>query len=124
MIGKFLVGAAVAIWIGVQARDLISAAWVACFEPEAGSNFGLNVFFFPIASVLAGCAMTVALFVPGRAPFLLRLVMGFGVAVVLGLAVFAMAVPSGRPEGRTPSNLWPECGPQGIPTWWPIWLPS
>ncbi len=51
--GKLLLTAAIAIVVGMQATDLIGAAWRACFEVEPGTNFGLGVIYLPTTVGLA-----------------------------------------------------------------------
>jgi hypothetical protein len=100
---------------------LIAAAQNACFEVQAGQGFYLMVTWFELVAV-GWVLFWVGALVTWRRRLRVRLVTGL--ALVLALCLFATwrLVPWG-PSTDYPTAAAAECGPGGVPTWWPPILP-
>lgn len=118
---------ALGLGAGVLIRELIGAAWIACDQAEAGAYLTLTFVIAPITAVLVGLALGVGFVGLHRAPTAQRLQIGSTLAVVICLVAFSVVVPVYGEDAYgsgPPTPDLPECGPRGIPTWWPTWLPS
>jgi hypothetical protein len=81
----------------------------------------------PLLIGVGWAAYTGALFFGRRIPLLVRLVAATVLVVAICLAVVVELVPAYGEDFygfSGPTVDLPECGPGGIPTWWPRWLPS
>lgn len=102
----FLVG----IVLAYGSIRLIAAAWSECGDYEPPYGFRLVGRWSRPAGVIAGLS----------------------VAAPIAVGHVAQLVPMGPaadyatgPQSRAPyTRATAACGPQGIPTWWPWWLPS
>jgi hypothetical protein len=119
-----LAGSAYLAWLSI---GLVASARVACDEFWAGEGFGLLFIVLPITFVMTAIGYGVAIRCSAswpRAPRLLAACVAAGV-VALGTAV--VQVPLGERidyaglQSTDPALA--ECGPDGVPTWWPTWLP-
>lgn len=110
-------------WLTVQG---IGLAWLACDDLEPGGSWALLFGFFPGVTLAAWVAFAVGSFVLKRRRPLVRFLAGFVLASLVCLAAFAQFVPAyGEATYRSSVNADnPECGPHGIPRWWPTWLAS
>jgi hypothetical protein len=69
---------------------------------------------------------SVGVYITRSQPMFARFVAGAVLVVAGVLFVVTVEVPSSPPEDYRYSDRseWPECGPAGVPAWWPAWLPS
>jgi hypothetical protein len=105
---------------------LIAHAWGACSDVSTGSSFGLGAIYLPAIAVGMWFAFVLGAFVARSKRVFVRLLAGAVLAFVISLLVVIVMMPN-APHGSYPSvdrSEYPECGPDGIPTWWPSWLPS
>jgi hypothetical protein len=101
--------------------QLVAYAQDACFDVEAGQGFFLMVTWLEIA--FAGMVMFwIGALVTFRLPLVVRLAVGLALVVGIGLIATRQLVPWG-PATDYPSATVGECGPGGVPTWWPPILP-
>lgn len=115
---------------GLLADRQVVLAWDACDDMSAGGSFFLTFVFLPGVVLVSWVAFAVGTLVSFKLHAALRLVIGLAPVVVVCAAAVAMWVPAypaadyqpGGWHANTPGH--PECGPNGIPTWWPAWLPS
>ena len=106
---------------------LIGSAWAVCDEAEAGARFGLNTVILVFLMLAGWAAFSVALITLRKAHLLIRLACGAVLALAACLTVVTLEVPAYGEDFyglERPRRDAPECGPEGIPTWWPDWLPS
>ncbi len=128
-VGSKLAGALVVLAVSVPVAvvvpylfiRLVASAQNACFDVEAGHGFFLMVTWFGLVIVglvlfWAGALIT----------WRLHLVVRLAAGIVLLLAVCLIAtwqlVPWG-PSTDYASTTVGQCGPGGVPTWWPPMLP-
>jgi hypothetical protein len=120
-------GAAIASLCAYGSMRLVAAAWDACDELEPPHAFGLFVVELP-AHAITLLVLLVGAWWVGR-----RHSTALGVALALATAAVGFAVPTALrvPASNAPEFVDPiaepylaECGPGGIPTWWPTWLPT
>lgn len=114
--------------LSILITALIGAAWTACDDIEAGGRFALVFLQLPAAFVVTSAAFGATAFVARSLQYIPRLavsIVAMLIGAVLVIAVFVpihgdsyWAEPGPTPDATT------KCGPGGIPTWWPIWLPS
>jgi hypothetical protein len=117
----FVVSIPVAIVVPYLFIQLVASAQNACFDVEAGQGFYLMVTWFEL--VIVG----VVLFWAGALiTWHLHLVVRLAAGLVLLFAVCLFAtwqlVPWG-PSTDYPATTAGQCGPGGVPTWWPPMLP-
>lgn len=112
---------AVTAWGSIE---LVAAAWAACDDAEPPYLFGLLWVIFPATTVGAWIAFAFGVVITSRRHPIVRC--ATGAIFVTAVCVFAavVQVPAHDDYGA-PSNdpSMVECGPNGIPTWWPTWLP-
>jgi hypothetical protein len=101
---------------------IIGRAWAACVEVSMGDGFGLMVVTGLLAiglSVIFGASLLLT--VERQGP--LRFCLGMAAVLIATLIFVTIMVP--RP-GHSPlaAAAHPACRADGIPTWWPSWLPS
>jgi hypothetical protein len=120
LLGFFLSGGM--SWVTIQA---IGNAWSACDDLGLGGG-GLVIVFFPILTLVALAGFAVGLVLTRHEPSAIRLACGLVVALAICVTAAALWVPAyGEASYESTRNPdLPECGPNGIPTWWPSWLPS
>ena len=60
-----------------------------------------------------------------RWPRIVQIAVGLACVVLIASFVISSWVPvAGDHPTSGPTQAFPNCGPGGIPTWWPRWLPS
>jgi hypothetical protein len=105
---------------------LVGAAWQACGDLEPGGAGALLVLFLPLTTGLAWLVTLPILWATRRR----WSVVGAAVALVAGTLVCVVVASALVPAYGEDDPIYnsvemtPECGPRGIPTWWPAWLPS
>lgn len=121
VLGFFL--SVVLAWYSI---GLIGSAWAACDEAEPPYLFGLVFVIFPAMALVAWVAFTIGAVVTERSHDIVRYAAGTLLAVAICLLVVTFHVPIRDDYDASPSTdpLMIECGANGIPTWWPSWLPS
>jgi hypothetical protein len=129
--GPLLVGFVITPVLAWLSTSVIGAAFATCDILDAGGRSGLLVLYFPAILVGAGAAFVVGAWTTRRLPGLSSVVAGTILAIAAcGLAI-ALSVPIhgesfwvGPAHASEPNfSGTAECGPGGIPTWWPVWLP-
>ena len=115
------------ILVGYNAIGLIVVAWQACDIVSAGARFGIATVVFPALVLGMWVVYSVGLYFARSRPTFIR----FGAGAVLAVAAvfFMVTVVVPDPAFADYSGVgrradYPECGPAGVPTWWPAWLPS
>lgn len=110
----------VVVWYAI---GLSVAAWQACDIVSAGQKFGLVTVVFPALALVMWVIFSVGAFVTRSLPMFARFQAG-ATLVVIGM-LFLVTVEVPKSDYRfTDHSEYPECGPGGVPTWWPAWLPS
>ena len=120
-----LAGPMVALVVAVTASLLVGAAWSACDDANPGGVGFLVVTFLPGTFLASWAAFASGGFLAFPAPPPLRLALAVALAFAVGVLAVAEQVPA-YPDSDYPlqsSSVRPTCGPSGIPTWWPAWLP-
>jgi hypothetical protein len=99
----------------------------ACDNLEPPYAFGLLFGTFPLTWLIDGVAFVGTAVLLRRWPTIVRIVAAAAVAVLVVVEATAIQVPVGGTETYnnidTTDPLMAECGPGGVPTWWPVWLP-
>jgi hypothetical protein len=118
------------VLLSAAITSLIGAAWQACADLSVGGRFALVALQMPAALVAIGSAFAVTAFVM-RNQHLIVAALGALIAMIAAaMLVVALSVPVGGEDnwvGLTNEDLASIPGPcraDGIPTWWPNWLPS
>jgi hypothetical protein len=113
-----------AAWLSVR---LVAAGWYACDDLEPPYAFGLLWVVFPLTWLIGGAAFVGTTLLLRRWPTVARLLAASAVAGLIALSAATLQVPAGGssryPNIDTSDPLLAECGPGGVPTWWPAWLP-
>jgi len=114
----------------VLADRQVALAWDACDDMSPGGASALTFVFLPGVILVSWLAFAVGTLVSFRLHAAIRVAIGLTLVIVICAAAVAMWVPA-YPAGDYQGGGWhaynpgyPECGPNGIPTWWPSWLPS
>jgi len=110
-----------------ERQTIVAAAWSACAEAEPPYLFGLLFFDLPFTGVILWLTWAAGMLVTQRRP-LWAVLLPLGTAAVVAWASIADRVPINEPGyyADLRSDLGAsvsECGPTGIPKWWPTWLP-
>lgn len=116
--------ALVALSFGVV--RLIGSAWTECADIDAGGRFTL-VLFLPITMVVTATAAAITLSLTRRLGFVARIVLVLAAVLLAALLVLMWSVPvSGYSDwpGGAGDEATAQCGPGGVATWWPSWLPN
>jgi hypothetical protein len=114
------------VLIAYEVLFLVGAAWSACGD-VGGVAIGFSLWgLFAIAIGAGSIAFYVGSVIPRRRSILVRYVAGAVLAIAAVFALATISIPLSNPaDYREVSRVdYPECGPNGIPTWWPSWLPS
>jgi hypothetical protein len=111
--------------------SLVARAWSAWgdFEPPYGAS--LVILAFPVLTIGIWAAVGVGLSLTRNRNTWLAVPIFSVIAVLMMWETVALAVPmepAAYYAGSTspddiPGSLPGQCGPGGIPTWWPSWLP-
>ncbi len=121
----------VAAMLGVISTALIGGAYEACDPLDAGGRAALNVIYFPAITIVAWAAFGVGMWATRSLGVPTRFLSGALLAIAVCLMAIAISVPiygeafwAGPPPAPGESFAGTaQCGPGGIPTWWPVWLP-
>lgn len=119
------IAGALALWISME---LILPAWGVCGE-DLGLVPGLELVFRVLPAIALSSYGGYAIVVVGlfRRPKLVRVLAGLALAAVASLVATTFFVPAlgeGDPYYQQPGpRATATCGLQGMPTWWPGWLP-
>jgi hypothetical protein len=114
-------------WLTVS---LIGAAYATCEILDAGGRASLLGLYFPAILAAAGAAFSFGAWATRRLPGLTRVATGTILAIAACGVAIALSVPiygedfwvGPPPASQQDFSGTAECGPGGIPTWWPIWL--
>jgi hypothetical protein len=121
-----VLGLALCVPLGWGSIQVVAAAWAACDEAEPPYLFGLLFLILPATILAAWVGFTIGAVLTSRWHDIVRYTVGAAFAVSVCFAAVTLQVPIRDGYDAQPSNdpLMVECGPYGIPTWWPAWLPS
>ena len=107
--------------------NLIASAWEVCADLDAPDRAGLTILYFPGIIVAMGLAAAVAARLTKRHHPVLRIGLVMLAVGLVAVLVIALSVPYGG-ESSWPSGdsgeAFTECRVDGIPNWWPAWLPT
>jgi hypothetical protein len=108
------------------ALGLVVTAWRACDIVSAGGRFGIVTVVLPALVLVMWVVYSIGVFAARSQPMFVRFVAGAILVVAAVLVLVTVMVPDSPPEDYRNLDLseYPECGPAGVPTWWPAWLPS
>lgn len=122
----YAAGFAVTVLIALVVRELVILAWEACVDTDAGDRFGATFEVLGWIGLLGTIAFAAVVRRTRRWSRAMRLALGCVAIALVALAVIVILVPESGldPASRAASGEYPECGPGGVPTWWPSWLPS
>jgi hypothetical protein len=107
--------------------SLIGSAWTACADIEAGGRFTLLFGYLPGTFAATVAVTAIAANLTRRMGSAARVAVIVGSVLLVSLAITMWSVPHadyGDWPGGPGDEATVQCGPGGIPTWWPIWLPS
>jgi hypothetical protein len=136
---KRVSAAAIALWVAgcvgtvllaAAIISLIGAAWNECADLSAGARFALVALQMPAALIAIGSAFAATAFVMRRQPVIVTTLVASVAMIAAAMLVVALSVPVGGDHnwvGLTSEDLAGipgSCRPDGVPTWWPNWLPS
>ncbi|HEV8490273.1 MAG TPA: hypothetical protein VGQ58_10855 [Candidatus Limnocylindrales bacterium] len=105
---------------------LIAAAWMSCGDFEPPYGLGLLFFDWPLIAIGSWIAFSAGVLLLRDAPNPSRVIVGVVLASVVCCYSVTGEVPMNEPDyyaGGSPAGA-TECEPDGVPTWWPWWLPS
>ncbi len=117
----FAISVLVAIVVPFLFVRLVARAQNACFDVEAGQGFFLMMTWFGLV-VVGWVLFLVGALVVLRSRLLVRLAAGLALVLALCLVATWQLVPWG-PSTDYPRTTMGQCGPGGVPTWWPPILP-
>lgn len=115
--------------LAVLQNNGIVASWSYCFGMPAGAvvdsgdSLGLGFdFLFRVSGygICLAAGMAVGMWATRRRPRLVRILAGFGLALLF--AALAFWADYALNNGLGPMYVSPRC-PQGRPPWWPSWVP-
>ena len=127
-----MVGLPICIVIAYAAIRLIGAGWDACDDDEPPYLFALLFGELPLLATAQWLTWLGVTFVTRHGRWWIGGPVALILAVFIGWAQVAASVPMDGPGAyvgsREPNadgfaSLPATCGPDGIPTWWPAWLP-
>jgi hypothetical protein len=125
-----VIGLPLCLIAGILADRQVVLAWEACDDMSAGGSFGLTYVFLPGVILVSWVAFAVGTLVASQIHIAIRVVIGLALVVVICVAAVEMWVPAYPASDYQPGGWhanypgYPECGSDGIPSWWPSWLPS
>jgi hypothetical protein len=106
---------------------LIGSAWTECANIEAGGRFALVFGYVPLTATAIGLAVAITVHLTRRLGSMTRLVLSLAAVVLVTVVLVMWSVPvSGYDDwpGGPGDEASAQCGPGGIPTWWPSWFPN
>ena len=121
-VGLFVASVPVALVIPFLFVRLIGSAWDACLDLKPGGWLGL--FGLLVLLVIVGWWLFWAgALLAWRFAFPWRVAAGIAAVVVMCVVATWLTVPYGDASDYDQGGASAECGPGGIPTWWPAVLP-
>ncbi|HXX61674.1 MAG TPA: hypothetical protein VEI48_10340 [Candidatus Sulfotelmatobacter sp.] len=120
-------GLPVGLGLGYGSGQLIAAAQSACGDFSPGGAFGLLYFTLPGVVALTVLSFAGGALVGGGWGLRIGHLAGLAVPLAVTIWIVAQAVPAYPGSVYVPdplSRVTLACGPTGVPTWWPWWLPS
>ena len=121
-IGLFLASIPIALVIPFLFVRLCGRAQDVCRDLEAGGWFAMFGLFLLLA-VVGWWLFWVGALVAWRAAFAWRVAAGATAVGAMCLVATWLTVPGGHPSDYAAGPASAECGPGGVPTWWPPVLP-
>ena len=121
-LGLFLVSVPIALVIPFLSVQLIGSAQDACLDLESGGRSALFGLFILLA-IVGWWLFWVGALLAWRFALAWRVAAGVAAVVAMCLAVTWLTVPAGDAAEYALGGASAECGPGGIPTWWPAVLP-
>jgi hypothetical protein len=125
--GAWLIGGlSLAAVLAFCVTTVVGDAWYACGEQPPGGGFTLLFGLFPFLTVPIAVAIGLGLLVAHRRRPRERIFVGTALGVVASvvLIIVLVHVRNGVGNYRTLDRNYPTCSEEGVPTWWPSWLPS
>jgi hypothetical protein len=113
--------------LSVAVVRLIGSAWTECADIEAGGRFILVFGYLPVTALATACTAAITLHSSRRLGRISRAVLVLAAVLLAALLVVMWSVPVagyGDWPGGAGDEATAQCGPGGVPTWWPSWLPS
>ena len=109
-----------------KVMHLVADAWSAC-DDTGGVGTGLSLWaLFATMIVWGWAAFYVGSLVAPRRSMLGRYTAGTVLCITAVFVLVILNVPRGDPADYLSTDRveYSKCGPDGVPTWWPTWLPS
>jgi hypothetical protein len=104
-------------WLTIQ---LVGSAWAACSDVAGGPAFGLMVGYLPLTVLAVWLAFIGGAYLMRRRRSLSRLLVALLLAAATSLAVIILLASDGAAyRNGADLTLYPDCGPNGMPTWLP-----
>ncbi len=126
------VGVPICAALAYGSAQLIGRAWDACGDAEPPYLLGLLVLYLPGIAIGQWIVWTIVVFFTRKRAWWVGLLIGLAIAVLIGWAAVAVSVPmrsadeyasDAQPDQAGEVFLLDTCRPDGLPTWWPTWLP-
>lgn len=120
-------GALINMVLGWFVLQLVASAWSACEDFGLGTRIGLRFFALPLLITGLWVAYVVGVVIGRSRSWPVRFATGLGLSLATAALFIAVTVPTSPGSTayvRVDRDDYPECGSDGIPTWWPSWLPN
>jgi len=128
---RWLAGLPICGLLAYGTTRLIGEAWSACGDNEPPYMFGLVFGVLPAMAVVMFVVWTLWTALTRGRPWPIFAVPVATALLLVGWFFFAATVPMNEPDYYNapaslgdPSPFTSACGRDGIPTWWPSWLPT
>lgn len=107
------------------ALDLYVSARQACELLDAGNRASFLLFLPPLV-IGMWIVFALGVYISQSQPALLRFITATLLAVAVAFSLVSSMVPDSPPQDYrdVDHSEFPDCGPGGVPTWWPTWLPT
>ena len=119
------VGLVLSAGLAYGAVNVIGHTWRVCGDLEPPYGFALLFWHLPLTALVILVAWLAAGFMTRRRSLATSIVVPLAVAILSAWASIAASVPMNDPafyaDGDAPVSR--DCGPGGVPTWWPRWIP-
>ena len=126
VVAGLLLGVPIAVGAAYLSCRLIAAGWSACGDAEPPYLFALLFLYLPAIACAAWIGWTAVIVVTRRAKVWQSALVASLVVLLVGYLPIVTSVPMNAPEYYAAAEDDPAletCGPGGVPTWWPAWVP-
>jgi peptidoglycan/LPS O-acetylase OafA/YrhL len=110
--------------MAVFVTSFVAEVWSTCDALPPGGGFTLFFGLLPLLTAALALAIGVVMLTVRRRPSRDRLLLGTAVGLAASAILVLFLVPGGEGVVRAIDPVYPSCGTNGLPTWWPDWLPS